>query len=141
MFSSPQGGIACFWDQGNVVRKNQKKASVASLCSRGLAVSWPTQRELRRTGVLVASRETLNTTATTRRKILARVSFLPKEFSEKRRKLEAEISIEGLPCRKRYRKMQRKQPTTSKGRERRFSGKSRGLKSGPKLRSNQRARL
>ena len=60
-------------------------------------------------GVLVASRETLNTTATTRRKIPARVSFLQKEFSETRKKLEAETSIEDLLCRKRYSKMQRKQ--------------------------------
>ena len=34
----------------------------------------------------------------------------------------------------------KKQPTTSKGTERRFSGKSRGLKFGPKLCPNQRAR-
>ena len=38
-FSSPQGIIDGFPDQGNLVRKNQKTASVASLCSRGLAVS------------------------------------------------------------------------------------------------------
>ena len=37
--------------------------------------------------------------------------------------------------------MQRNQPTTSEGTERRFWGKSRGLKFGPKLRPNQRAKL
>ena len=63
-FSWPLGGITGFRNQGNLVRKKQKKTSVASPCSRGLAVSWSTQRELRRTGVLVASRETFNTTAT-----------------------------------------------------------------------------
>ena len=56
-FSWPLGVITGFPEQGNLVRKNQKKASIASPCSRGLAVSWPTQRELRRTGVLVASKK------------------------------------------------------------------------------------
>ena len=65
-------------------QKNDANASSAPPCSRGFAVAWPTQWDLRRTGVLVASRETLNTTATTRRKIPARVGFLQKEFSEKR---------------------------------------------------------
>ena len=37
--------------------------------------------------------------------------------------------------------MQRKQPTTSEGTERRFSGKSRGLEFGPKLHPNQCAKL
>ena len=37
--------------------------------------------------------------------------------------------------------MQRKQPTTSEGTEQRFSGKSWGLKFGPKLRPNQCAKL
>ena len=99
------------------------------------------KRDQRRTGVLVASRETLNTTATTRRKIPARTDFLQKGFSEKRKQLDAEFSIEGLLCRKRYSKMQRKQPTTSKGTERRFLGKSRRPKFGPELFPNQRARL
>ena len=42
-FSWPLGGIIGFRDQGNLVRKKQKKASVASPCSRGFAVAWPTQ--------------------------------------------------------------------------------------------------
>ena len=88
-------GVTGFWDQGNLVRKNQKKASVASLCSRGLAVSWPIKREIRRIGVLVDSRETLNTIATHGVRSRLEKDSLQKNFSEKRRKIEAEISIEG----------------------------------------------
>ena len=43
VFSAPQGGIAGFRDQEILSQRTDQNASVASLCSRGLAVAWPTQ--------------------------------------------------------------------------------------------------
>ena len=87
-----------------------------------------TKRSTRNRGLSCQLRNAQNH-SNTRRKIPARIGFLQKEFSEKRRKLEAEISIEGNLRRNRYSKMQGKQPNTSKvpngGSEENIGGKVR----------------